>query len=210
MQQVEVVGNNLANINTPAFSRHIYIASQQTDGASGSQPDLSPGTLLSTNRALDVALPGGSLLKLLGHAGAVYTRNGRLFLDAQGQLVSAQGLPVSVGGSPVNLPSSEVRIDSDGTIWSGQDRFGQLELVENTTANSLRVVGAGLFASDFPLPVSSTVSGVRQGMLENSNVDAAYEMVKLMATMRQMEASQKIIQAYDGMMSEALSNLGQF
>ena len=50
---------------------------------------------------------------------------------------------------------------------------------------------------------------VRQGYLENSNVDSTAEMVGLIESMRHFEAAQKIIQGYDDMLEKAIRKLGE-
>ncbi len=49
---------------------------------------------------------------------------------------------------------------------------------------------------------------VRQGYLENSNVNAMQEMVQMIQTMRHFESMQKVAISYDDMTGQAVRKLG--
>jgi flagellar basal-body rod protein FlgF len=49
---------------------------------------------------------------------------------------------------------------------------------------------------------------VRQGFLENSNVNPSYEMTSLIQAMRHFESMQKVVQGYDDMVGTAIRKLG--
>jgi flagellar basal-body rod protein FlgG len=50
---------------------------------------------------------------------------------------------------------------------------------------------------------------VRQGYLENSNVDAAYEMTSLTVFVRHFETMQKVVAHMDDMLGTAIRKLGE-
>jgi len=50
---------------------------------------------------------------------------------------------------------------------------------------------------------------VRQGFLENANVNSMQEMVDLMQTMRHFESMQKVALGHDEMMGAAIRRLGE-
>jgi flagellar basal-body rod protein FlgG len=56
--------------------------------------------------------------------------------------------------------------------------------------------------------VPDTQLRIRQGFLENSNVDSSQEMTQLVQTMRHFETMQKVVQGYDDMMGAAIRKLG--
>ena len=71
------------------------------------------------------------------------------------------------------------------------------------------MVDGGLFAEGrSPALVSEADIDVRQGFLENSNVQQAREMVELMQTMRRFESMQRIVQGYDDLVGSAIRKLG--
>jgi flagellar basal-body rod protein FlgF len=51
---------------------------------------------------------------------------------------------------------------------------------------------------------------VRQGALENSNVDHMTEMVQMVQVMRHFETMTHVVQSYDEMVGTAIAKLGSF
>jgi flagellar hook protein FlgE len=111
--QLDVIGNNIANVNTTAFkaSRVTFHEAfvQQLQGASrppGNIGGINPiqigtgmnvgsidqlftqGGLESTGQPLDLAIQGDGMFVLSNGAGHVYTRAGNFQLDAQGHLIA--------------------------------------------------------------------------------------------------------------------------
>ena len=119
-QMIDVVGNNLANTNTPGFksgravfasalTRSIRPAQTPTGGSGGRNPvsiglgavtaavtrSLEQGALTSTGRSLDLALEGQGFFALSDGAQRLYTRVGTFGVDGLGQLVDQRsGLSV--------------------------------------------------------------------------------------------------------------------
>jgi flagellar basal-body rod protein FlgF len=59
-----------------------------------------------------------------------------------------------------------------------------------------------------PLPLAAGQVQVRQGFLENANVNSMQEMVQLIQTMRHFESMQKVALGYDDMVGAAIRRLG--
>jgi len=119
-QMIDVIGNNLANTNTPGFksSRALFSsaltttlrgASSPNGGAGGRNPvqiglgvvsasithSLEQGALTSTGRSLDLAMEGRGFFALSDGDQRMYTRVGTFGVDADGQLVDQRtGLTV--------------------------------------------------------------------------------------------------------------------
>ena len=53
------------------------------------------------------------------------------------------------------------------------------------------------------------VGAVRQGYLEQSNVNVVQEMTQMIAITRAYEANQKIIQTMDGTLDQAVNSVGR-
>ena len=113
-QQLDIIGNNIANSNTAGYksSRITFqdLLSQTSRGATassdtigGTNPlqfglgasvgsidlNLNQGTLLTTGRQLDLAISGNGFFKVSNGDSNFYTRNGALDVDEQGYLVSS-------------------------------------------------------------------------------------------------------------------------
>ena len=113
---IDVVGNNLANLNTTGFKTSDVsfqdlvaqsLSGGQTQVGSGvatptTQMDFSQGSLQSTGGALDAAIQGGGFFIVQNSTGATeYTRAGNFQVDSQGNLTTPTGETVQ-GWTPVN------------------------------------------------------------------------------------------------------------
>ena len=130
-QMLEVVGNNLANVNTPSFksSRIDFsealvatlqpaMAPSATQGGvnavqrgfgvevSSINVDTSQGTFEATGRTLDLAIQGEGYFVVDEGSQDVYTRVGKFTVDSDGKLVhSANGYRVlDDHGQPISIP----------------------------------------------------------------------------------------------------------
>lgn len=126
-EALNVVGNNLANLNTTGYkSQNITfsdVLGQQfatpgtpTSGnttsiglgaqVSGVRSDYSEGTITSTGNPLDVAIQGNGFIVVDNNQGQFYTRAGNLQLDANGNLVSQSG--ANVQGYMMNAKTGQI------------------------------------------------------------------------------------------------------
>lgn len=113
---MDVVGNNIANVNTQGYKRNTAIfqdvlsqvisgAAAPTDAAGGRNPaqvglgvmmsgtaqQFGQGFLQITNRDLDVAIQGDGFFVMERAGESLYTRAGALFVDADARLVTSGG-----------------------------------------------------------------------------------------------------------------------
>ncbi len=178
------------------------------------QSDDSPGTLKATKQPLDVALTGHGYFEVETKQGLAYTRQGNWQLDARGRLVTARGDAVMGTGGEIVLSSLSVRIDAKGQVFAGADDanaspVAQLKVVRFDDPLRLLRISDGLVTSpDRPVQLSDSDIEIRQGYLENSNVNSAREMVQLIQSMRHFEAMQKVATTYDDMLGGAIRKLG--
>jgi flagellar basal-body rod protein FlgF len=193
-RQLDVVANNLANASTPAFKgeRMIFaeFVSQKATASSnvsfvqdlGTARDASQGPLAQTGNPLDLALQGDGYFKVQTPLGLRYTRNGRFQLDGTGQLVNAQGYALlGDGDSPITLPTGvhDITVTRDGTVSTLQGDTGHIQVVKFADERALSPASGGVYVTDAqPIPVTDTV--VRQGMIEESNVQPILEMTRMM------------------------------
>ncbi|MFO7264465.1 MAG: flagellar hook-basal body protein [Bacillota bacterium] len=152
------------------------------------------------------------------------TRAGQWTRDARGQWVTPQGYRVmgyrqpAEGQAPVLEPlaiDGPFQILSDGRIVYDNDPQPDvpLYLAAVTVDNPYALIreGDGLWVTqDGALPEPTPAAGtIRQGFLEQSNVDPARSMVNLMLAGRAYEANQRVIQAYDRTLDKAVNEVGR-
>jgi flagellar basal-body rod protein FlgG len=243
---IQVISNNIANMRTTGYKRQraefqdlLYeqvrrVGTQTSDQgnilpagielgsgvkAVGTPRIMSQGTLLQTNRELDVAIRGEGFFKILLPDGrTAYTRDGSLQIDAQGRLVTAQGYVLQPG---ITVPQngSAITINSQGQVsvtLPGQSTptvLGQIELTRFVNKSGLQAIGDNLFletaASGAPQDGAPNVDGygdLQQNTLEQANVEAVSEISDMIAAQRAYEMNSKIISAADQML-QSTSNM---
>ena len=236
--RMDVIANNLANASVVGFKRD-RISFQnmlmRTDqGSTGStsnttdtsrtqpdpsliqiQTDLGDGPEHATGNALDLAINGKGFFKIQTPDGIRYTRKGNFSTDAQGYLMTQDGKPVLGKGGPINVSGStsgnNIVVDKAGTVLVDGSEVGQLDLVDVANPESLVKEGSGLFGlgegnSEVPLPADTVV---RQGYVEESNVNVPQEMVAMIHSLRAFESYQKAIQVIDGLNNTATNQVSQ-
>ena len=191
------------------------------------QPDLSQGQLQQTDQTYDLAIEGNALFEILTDAGGnrAYTRGGsfQTSFDKNGSriLTTKEGYPVlSVNRQHIEIPpeAHEVRIDTAGHVLgklaSGETiELGQLKMVQavkpallSQVADNLFTLADGVNASDV---IQDVVSGegtgimVRQGFLEQSNVNLTDEMTELINVQRAYQLSARALSSSDTMLGLA-------
>ncbi len=208
--------NNLANLNTTGFKADIDYFKQLPVYGSG-QPSrvyaetqragssFQEGALISTGRALDVAISGSGWMAVESPQGEeAYSRRGDLRLDSNGLLRNGAGEMILGEGGQISLPPHDnVLIAADGSISIqplGQPAtsmvlIDRIKLV-NPTAGDLYKGNDALFHSKAgePLAADATVR-LSSSMLESSNVNAIEAMVNLIEYSRSFEAQAKLMKA---------------
>jgi len=234
--RLDRVSANLANATTPSYKREVFVqrplsiepsarSFTQVMGQVATPPhgaalhdqalsfevtrDMRAGTLRPTRQNLDLALAGPGFFEVATESGPAYTRSGQFQLDARGRLVTSKGLPVMGVSGEIVLNDGQPTIDATGAISDQGHVIGQLKIVDFDHSEPLQAMEGGLFSAGKGgrLLAGQDVQ-VRQGFLENSNVNAMHEMVEVMQTMRHFESLQKAVQGYDEMVGAAIRKLG--
>jgi flagellar basal-body rod protein FlgG len=225
LARMEILANNLANINTTGFKRDRAFAEALDDASAAREAagtdnqqtqqyiDFTEGSLNQTGNPLDIALQGRGFLVVETPNGVRYTRNGNLQLALDGSLVTAQGSPVLGTAGRLQLPDVQrleqgsILISETGEVMVGKQNIGQLRIVDFENPQMLQKDHESLFSA---LPGARMVEGpgkattVRQGSLEESNVEGIEEMVAMIEISRGYEADQKSIQAQDATMEKTM------
>jgi flagellar basal-body rod protein FlgG len=222
--RLATISHNLANATTPGFKKEIPVSrpfveilnAQMAGGAASlvttlpaatTVVDARAGSLRYTGAPLDVAVDGDGWFELAAPEGSVFTRTGSFQVDARGRLVTASGIPLA---GNIMLSTTQPRIDAQGRVFEDDRPVGQLRVVRIENPQLLQKQGDGVFAAPASDIGELTEVRVRQGYLENSNVTTLTEMVGVIDTVRHFEATQKLIQSYDGMLDRAIRTLGEF
>jgi flagellar basal-body rod protein FlgF len=232
MTRMEVIGNNLANINTVGFKKdNVFIHVLKTTGLeqakgageiagydSRKYTDFSEGSLQQTGNPLDVALQGRGFFVVDTPGGVQLTRNGNFTLSLDGTLVTSQGRPVMGTEGYIHfsdiqtLPAGKIAITEGGEITVDKKIIGKLRIAEVADATALKKNGDSFLVAETSAPIvianpDSVI--VRQGYLEESNVEGLEELITMVELARNFESGQKAIQYQDGTL-ERLNEVGRF
>ncbi|MFN3827065.1 MAG: flagellar basal-body rod protein FlgG [Micavibrio sp.] len=171
------------------------------------------GPIQMTENPLDLAILGDGFFQIQRPDGEIaYTRSGVFQVNGDGEIVTTQGyllepnitVPDDTISVTINL-SGEVLAQIDGQV--NMVNLGQIQTANFVNPAGLEAVGDNLFleteASGAPqigTPDNENFGAIRQGALENSNVNVVEEITQLITAQRAYEMNSKVIQASDEML----------
>jgi flagellar basal-body rod protein FlgG len=238
---VDVIANNLANINTTGFKRsqvafqdllYIKLKDAGAEVISGLKSPsgievgsgvrtaatvkvFAGGELDNTSRPLDIAISGDGFIQVSAPSGeTMYTRDGSLQTNADGELVTSSGFRIEPA---ISLPTDYASIDigKDGSVnitdSSGtQSVVGTIELARFPNPAGLSSEGDNLWSQTDASGTATTGTAgdsgfgtVQSGFLEKSNVQMITELVNLITAQRAYETNSRAIRAGDEMLRQA-------
>lgn len=225
-RNMNIISNNMSNVSTPGYKEDrlmestfreemIYRYDQYGKTQVGTVSrmnipdervtDYSEGGLTETGSALDVGLQGNGFFVVQSNNGVVYTRNGSFNLDDQRYLV-LQGIGRVQGvNGPIQLTTDDVDIDSQGNITAagGTQYFGRIQVVDFADYNQLTKITGGVFeAAGAPQASNATI---KQKYTENSNVNMAEQMTRMMSGQRVLQGSAQILKIYDQLVGKIVT-----
>ncbi|HEX4070582.1 MAG TPA: flagellar hook basal-body protein [Planctomycetaceae bacterium] len=175
--------------------------------------DMASGKLAATNRPLDLAIEGPGFFHLVDGQKKrdVYTRRGRFVFNKSGQLALAATGEEWIVEPVVTIPTGvhTVEISSDGQVrgWNAEKHtsstFGSLQTACFPAPSAL-IPSDGTFfippdgaSQDVRSPGVSGHGFLRQGYLEESNVDVKHELedlARLAAQLQILEQAARLLQ----------------
>ncbi len=226
-RSMDVIANNLANADTPAFKREAasfqeYVANvQPAEGETGQQKvsfvkdmgtqrDLSQGHATVTNAPFDLAINGKGYFTVQTAAGDRYTRNGHFTLDGQGRIATQDGALLQGDGGEVTVTAEDgdIHIAEDGTITGAKGQLGKLKLVQFDNESALTKEGASLYATD-QTPNAVENPSLHQGAIESSNVQPVIEISHMIEVMRAYQATANLTTSQEDLMRNTIDKLSQ-
>lgn len=171
----------------------------------------SNGPMRATGNSFDLAIEGNGFFVVASEAGETrYTRQGHFQRGPDGRITTAAGHVLQqAGGGDLIVESSRPEITPDGTVLAEGRPIARIAVVRAQDEVELSPVSGSMFGSAEANMVEADDFGIRQGMLEGSNVSLGDEMLSLMTATRQAETGARLVQVYDELMGRALTTLGQ-
>lgn len=218
MREMRAVANNMANGSTTGFRREGVVFSEHLtslrDGretlsmanARGREVDLTPGSLTMTGGKFDLALERDGFFMVETPDGNRLTRAGAFLMSPEGELVNGDGYRVlDDGQAPIALPpgTRSIGIGPDGTISADGQPVGRVGVFDQPDRTLLRHEGGTLFSAEGAEPAPDAV--VRQGFLEESNVNPVLEIARMIEVQRAYELGQSFLDGEDGRIRAVIS-----
>ncbi len=181
-------------------------------------PNFALGSITETGNATDLQISsrdGSALFTVLhtdpltGGEETLYTTNGQFAVGQDGLLRTTENdLVLDANGQALNVVNEDFVVSADGAVTDGNGQaIGNLGLVVTDQPETLERTGNGLFRS--PAALAARDVKVDQGVLELGNVEIEQTMAEMNSGLRQFEANQKVIQAYDRTAEKAVSEIGR-
>ena len=180
---------------------------------SGIQKNFSEGDLKLTSNTFDLAIEGKGFFQITLPSGeTAYSRNGAFKVNADGVVVNGNGYELS---PQLVIPENvtNVTFGTDGIVSATNPTTGvsqdlaQIQIADFINPSGLTPMGESLFmesdasgAVQIANPTTDQFGGIRQGMIELSNVKLVTEMVDLITAQRAYEANSKAITTTDSML----------
>lgn len=171
------------------------------------------GTIKMTENPLDLAVTGEGYYQIeMPDGETAYTRSGVFQLNENGEIVTAQGYPLQPGMTVpadaediiVNV-AGEVLVKLPNTV--AMQNVGQIQLATFVNPAGLEGIGDTLFletdasgTATVGNPGEENFGEIRQGALENSNVNVVEEITNLITAQRSYEMNSKVITTSDEML----------
>ncbi len=204
-QQLDIIADNLANVTTPGFkaTRPRFETALRNPGEgkilsstiSGGL-DMRPGAMMRTGNSLDIVPEEGTFLSVRAPSGqAMFTRNGKLSVDGDGQLLAGSHPLLDASGHTIIVPAGVTpAISPTGIVAHGSSEIGRLALYR--VEGPMHRVGGSLLDVNPGVPANLVDAKVRIGELEGSNATALGSTVDMVATQRQFEHALQAIEIY--------------
>jgi flagellar hook protein FlgE len=225
--KLDVIGHNVANVNTYAFKKYRPLHEGAPDptaqpeggrlGVAETTRDLifSQAATQVTENPLNFAIEDDAFLRVQDFDGRiVYTRFGGLQPDAEGNILAFKGRQLEPS---IQMPPGWIlpAVDDAGNVSAvdengNREDIGQLSFAKFRNPQGLETLGDGLYgdtANSGDITVGSAATegfaALRPGALEGSNVDIAEEFTNMIIAQRAYTACAKTFSVGDEMLAIA-------
>lgn len=172
------------------------------------------GTLQLTENPLDLALNGDGFFQIeLPDGETAYTRDGIFQVNQDGEIVTTQGYRLQPGFT-VPQNTIDIQINQEGQVFAKIDgqvalqNLGQIQIANFINPAGLEAMGDNLLmeteasgAAIVGNPNSENFASIRQGAVENSNVNVVDEITRLITAQRAYEMNSQVISTSDDMLA---------
>ena len=221
MAEMRVIAHNIANASTTGFRREGVVFEEYVARLEGEPSlsmaygnarhvDLGQAGLTPTGGTFDLGIQGDGFFLIAAPGGEALTRSGVFMPSGEGVLVNPDGHALlDAGGAPVAIPptAKTIAIASDGTLSADGAPVAQIGLWRPADPLSLRHQAGTLFTAEAVEPSDAGV--IKQGFLEDSNVEPIAEIARMIEVQRAYELGQKFLDSEDERQKSVMQALGR-
>ncbi len=172
------------------------------------------GPIRNTENSLDLAISGDGFFQIdLPNGDTAYTRSGSFGLNDEGEIVTQQGYLLQPGLT-IPLDATSITINESGEVLVAQPNqttttnVGQIEIATFVNPGGLEAIGDTMFletdssgSAQTGNPGEDNFGEIRQGSLEESNVNVVEEVTELITAQRAYEMNSNVIKTSDEMLN---------
>jgi len=224
----EIIANNLANVNTTGFKKEGLLFQRILEGKMFQEinygnpeeilhtddlyTNFAQGSLTESGNPLDMAIDGAGFFVIESPQGTAYTRNGNFRIDEDGRLITNMGYPVLGENGIIEIDQfAQISITDKGEILKNGVEINKMLVKDFETPELLKKIGNSLFVpkDQDAVEIQTEEYKIKQGFLEQSNVNPMEEMVEMLMALRIFEAIQKMINLQNETLGKATNELGR-
>ena len=219
LQALDSTVHNVANVDTPGFKSVMLSFLPDNQSRWGGKVPTIPreamqftqGATIGTGNPLDMAIMGEGFFTIETSDGAAYTRDGRFSLNSEGELVNLSGDPVMGNAGVIRLQGDHITIDMTGSLWVDGEVVDVLRITRFEDVSALKRTNAGYYfdKDNRAGAVDDQESRILERTLEQSNVSAVGEMVRMMEIQRVFESYQKVMQTIQELNQLSTNRVGR-
>jgi flagellar basal-body rod protein FlgF len=220
---LETLASDIANAGTAGYKglKHSSVTAERdfastldaaVDVVAGPEhTDFTDGTVVTTGRDLDLAIEGDGFFTIETDNGPRYTRNGHFLRLADGTLATQDGSRLlSRDDRRIELGDGALRIEPDGTVFSGTEPVGQIQIVRFAPDTPMAREGAARFRAPDGSAIAVEGRVVHSGVLEQSNVSIFERLAEMTQASRSFESLYRAIQTVmNDVDGRAINELGR-
>lgn len=180
--------------------------------------DNSQGVLRETGVKTDLAIDGEGLFRVtLPNGNKAYERSGSFNVDSNGDIVDKNGNKLDIDfteegaelfNSGATFSENNLIVEKNGDVFvniqnNTEERsvlYGKINIYSPIGQNSLSSIGENLYVPNAGTQMNGALdSDIRQGFLEESNVDVAKELTDMIVAQRSFELGSRGLKTADEM-----------
>jgi flagellar basal-body rod protein FlgF len=225
---MDVTAGNLANTTTPGYrAERMVFSDWLSRQRSGTPPgggtivytqdratyrERQAGQLSRTGNPFDLALGGEGFFTVLGPGGPRLTRAGHFDLGTDGTVVDDQGNALlDTTGKKLQITTADTRVSvaADGTVSSENGQIGKIGIVTANDPNLLQAEGGWLLNAGATATAPVATPHIVQGAMEESNVQPAQEVTRMMNDLRTFQMVSQFVQTEADRQQNAIDRITQ-